>query len=76
MLSFLYHLIIWGKIQDCCKSSLRIAREDVLGGPVVQNPACNAEDVGSVPGQGTKIPAAVEQPRGVQLLGRTGESTC
>ena len=75
-LCFRFCIIIWGKIQDCCKSSLRIAREDVLGGPVVQNPACNAEDVGSVPGQGTKIPAAVEQPRGVQLPGLTGESTC
>ena len=69
-------IIIWGETQDCCKSSLRTAREDVLGGPVVQNPACNAEDTGSVPGQGTKIPGAVEQPRGVQLPGRTGESTC
>ena len=40
---------------------------------MVQNPACNAEDMGSIPGQGTKIPAAVEQPRVVQLLGRTRE---
>ena len=57
-LCFRFCIIIWGKIQDCCKSSLRIAREDVLGGPVVQNPACNAEDMGSIPGQGTKIPHA------------------
>ena len=30
-------------------------------GPVAKNPPCNAEDVGSIAGQGTKIPCAVEQ---------------
>ena len=34
---------------------------DFLGGPVVKNPRCNAGDVGSIPGQGTKIPHATEQ---------------
>ena len=29
---------------------------DFPGGPVVKNPPSNAGDVGSVPGQGTKIP--------------------
>ena len=29
---------------------------DFPGGPVVKNPLCNAEDVGLIPGQGTKIP--------------------
>ena len=29
---------------------------DFPGGPVVKNPSCNAGDMGSVPGQGTKIP--------------------
>ena len=33
---------------------------DFPGGPVVKNPPCNAEDVSSIPGQGTKIPHATE----------------
>ena len=32
------------------------------GGPVVKNLPSSAEDVGSIPGQGTKIPPAVGQP--------------
>ena len=31
------------------------------GGPVVENPPCNEGDSGSIPGQGTKIPHALEQ---------------
>ena len=31
---------------------------DLPGGPVVKNPPANAEDPGSIPGQGTKIPHA------------------
>ena len=34
---------------------------DFPGGPVVRNPPYNAGDVGSIPGQGTKIPHAVGQ---------------
>ena len=34
---------------------------DFPGGPVVKNPPYNAEDMGSIPGQGTKIPDAGEQ---------------
>ena len=34
---------------------------DFPGGRVVKNPPCNAGDVGLIPGQGTKIPHAVEQ---------------
>ena len=34
---------------------------DFPSGPVVKNPPCNAEEVGSIPAQGTKIPHAVEQ---------------
>ena len=34
---------------------------DFPSGPVVKNPPCNAGDVSSIPGQGTKIPHAVEQ---------------
>ena len=31
--------------------------------PVVKNPPCNAGDVGSIPGLGTRIPHAAEQLR-------------
>ena len=31
------------------------------GGPEVENLPCNAGDMSSIPGQGTKIPDAVEQ---------------
>ena len=34
---------------------------DFPGGPVVKNPPSNAGDVGSIPGQGTKIPHAIGQ---------------
>ena len=34
---------------------------DYPGGPVVKNPPSNAGDVGSIPGQGTKIPHATGQ---------------
>ena len=34
---------------------------DFPGGPVVKNQLCNARDMGSISGQGTKIPQAVEQ---------------
>ena len=34
---------------------------DLPGGPVVKNPPSNAGDVGSIPGQGTKIPHATGQ---------------
>ena len=34
---------------------------DFLGGPVVENPPSNAGDMGSNPGQGTKIPHAQGQ---------------
>ena len=34
---------------------------DFLDGPVVKNPPCNAEDAGSIPDQGTKIPLAAGQ---------------
>ena len=34
---------------------------DFPGGPVVKNPPSSAGDVGSIPGQGTKIPHAAGQ---------------
>ena len=33
---------------------------DLPGGPMVKNPPSNTGDVGSIPGQGTKIPHATE----------------
>ena len=40
--------------------SLAVEPWDFPGGPVVKNLPCNAGDVGSIPGQGTKILHAVE----------------
>ena len=34
---------------------------DFSGGPVIKNLPLNAGDLGSIPGQGTKIPHALEQ---------------
>ena len=34
---------------------------DFPGDPVVKNPLSNAGDMGSIPGQGTKVPQAVRQ---------------
>ena len=34
---------------------------DFPGGPVVKNLPCNGKDEGLIPGEGTKIPHAVEQ---------------
>ena len=43
---------------------------DLPGGPVVKNLPCNAGDVGSIPGWGTKIPPAAKQlsPCALQLV--------
>ena len=45
--------------------SSKILKESIVrdfpGGPVVKNPLSNAGDVGSIPGQGTKVPQAVRQ---------------
>ena len=50
--------MVWkGKHTFTIKRSLR----DFPGGPVVKNPPSNAGDMGSIPGQGTKIPHAMGQ---------------
>ena len=36
---------------------------DFPGGPVIKNLPCNAGNVGLIPGQGIKIPHAMEQVR-------------
>ena len=46
---------------------------DFPGGPVVKNLPCNAGDVCSLPGQGTKISHAMEQ---LGLHATAGESVC
>ena len=40
--------------------NIKASKRNFLGGPVVKNPPSNVGDVGSIPGQGTKIPHAVE----------------
>ena len=34
---------------------------DFSGGPVVKSPSCSVGDASSIPGQGTKIPHAIQQ---------------
>ena len=41
--------------------TLKDCAGDFPGGSVVKNPPSNAEDAGSIPGQGTKIPRATGQ---------------
>ena len=40
---------------------LKTTKWDFPGGPLVKNLPSNAENVGSIPGQGTKIPHATAQ---------------
>ena len=49
----LAHVPLWGESEK--------GSQDLPSGPVVKNLPCNAGDAGSIPGQGTKIPHAVEQ---------------
>ena len=45
---------------DPVKTSIRFNHRDFPGGPVVKNSPCNAWDMSGIPGQGTKIPHALE----------------
>ena len=57
--------------QGCCEAKYNPQRmvdaqkkmvvRNFPGGPVVENPPCNAGDVGSIPGWGTRIPHAAGQ---------------
>ena len=51
---------------------------DFPGGPVIKNPPCNTGDVGSIPGQGTRIPRAAGQLslQVPSLEATTRESVC
>ena len=40
------------------RDNIFLITRDFPGGPVVKNPPSNAGDVGSIPGQGTKMPHA------------------
>ena len=53
--------IAWGWLTFVVTSELQEpAHRDFPGGPVVKNPPCNAGDTGSIPGQGTKTPQALQ----------------
>ena len=47
--------------QEVKESLFKDTQGDFPGGPVVKNPPCNAGDMGSIPGQGAKIPHDAEQ---------------
>ena len=47
---------------------------DVSGGPVVKNPPCNAWDMGSMPGQETKILRSEQLSLGASTIGPTCHS--
>ena len=59
----------WNVLQEkshtrrCHKTSFNKFKRtgDFPGGPAVKNPPCNTGDMGSIPGQETKIPHAAEQ---------------
>ena len=53
--------------------NLKLKAGDFPGGPVVKNPPANTGDMGSIPGQGTRVPHAVEQ---LSPSATTRESLC
>ena len=57
---------------------IREAERDFPGGPVVKNPPYSAGDMGSIPGQGTKIPHAAGQlsPRATNYRAHAPWSLC
>ena len=58
---------------NALNTTLKTVSEDFPGGPVVKTSPSNAGDVGSIPGQGTKIPHALGQ---LSLCAATTESAC
>ena len=46
---------------DKCRFFLKSKYRAFPAGPVVKNLPCNEKDMGSIPGEGTKIPHATEQ---------------
>ena len=53
-------MLISSAMNSFCTFRYIILR-DFAGAPVVKNPPCNAGAMGSVPGQGTKTPYAVQR---------------
>ena len=49
------------QVLTVCTFNLKYLSGDFPDDPVVKNLPCNAKDMGSIPGQGTKIPHATEQ---------------
>ena len=56
---------------QCCGQE--VGHRDFPGGPMVKNLPCNAGDVGSMPGWGTKILHPLDQ---LSLHTTISESTC
>ena len=52
----------WRVLLSSRIAPLKTKERDILGGPLVKNPPCNARDVSSVLDQGTKIPHVKGQP--------------
>ena len=52
---------------------LKIHPRDFSGGPLIRSLPCNAGNISSIPGQGTKIAYAKEQ---LSLLTTTRETVC
>ena len=74
--SFTHTVDVQGAPAMCltrCWALTESPMEDFPGGPVVQNPPCNAEDTGLICGQGTKISHAFGQ---LSLQATIAEPTC
>ena len=58
-------MIFWGSFHYLAhmpeEKGIKSNMWDFPGGPVVKNPPSSAGAVGSIPGQGTKIPHVVKQ---------------
>ena len=55
---------LWHIIASSCSHmfpTFKVRPGEFSNGPVVKNPPCSAGDTGLIPGQGTKIPHAMEQ---------------
>ena len=55
-------MVVSGEVDKDQGHYLKIKSWDFPSGPVVKNPPCNAGDMGSIPGGGTRIPHAMGQP--------------
>ena len=53
---------MWGnEIDEMSALSSNVKCRDFRSSPVVKNPPCNTRDMGSIPGQGTNNPHAIEK---------------